>query len=604
MPRLTKKTIAVLVGVAVTALATGVGLYLQSSPIGTWVEQRTYDLRFAYRGPLPVSTEVPITILAIDETSLTNLPEPIMLWHGHFAAVVEKLAATGAVVLGIDFVFSDISAFDPEETQRRFSAALIGAGVSNMPIVFANPYDYIPPEAIRFAALAVGHSFGYANLTTDTDDFVRRQEIAAPGGISFALDIARRFSEKTGRNVTIDPEETSTILINYRGPDHYTRVSLSDAVEAANRNDLDFFESNFSGRIVLIGRIGERGGEDFHSTPQYYLIDRSNREIPWRTPGVEIHAHTVTTLIEGNAIEEMSTRDRQLTTLGVAAAVTLACMVLAPAWGATLSFALIAGIIGLAFVVLFPTDYWLHLVSPVSAGIVALGSSQMANYVLEGREKRYLRNAFKRYVNNDVIAKILDSPEGLILTGEERNVSILFADIRGFTSMSEGIPAATLVKLLNRYLGSMVHAIQSNGGMIDKFIGDGIMALFGATLDDEDAALHSVQAALAMLAGLDDVNRELVADGLPPIGIGVGIHSGQAVIGNIGSSERMEYTAIGGVVNTAARIESLTRKYDADILISAETFAAVGNDIEAEFLGSSEVKGKAKPIKIYRVKPK
>ena len=147
----------------------------------------------------------------------------------------------------------------------------------------------------------------------------------------------------------------------------------------------------------------------------------------------------------------------------------------------------------------------------------------------------------------------------------------------------------------------MVNAIQKNHGMVDKFIGDGIMAMFAVPLDDPEAAYHAVQAAQAMLEGLDLVNRALAVDGIAPIGIGVGIHTGEAVVGNIGSPKKMDYTAIGDVVNTASRIEGLTRKLEAEILISEETYHDLEGRIPAEFMGPQQVKGKDEHVPIYKV---
>ncbi len=457
---------------------------------------------------------------------------------------------------------------------------------------------------LRFAALAVGHTVAFANLTTDDDDFVRRQEIAGRSRDtfepSFALAVAQAFASKTGRDIPVDVETNPEVLINFQGPGQFDRVSFGDAVEAANANDSEFFR-RFAGRIVLIGRIGERGDEDFHSTPQYYWADRSDPTKPLRTAGLEIHAHTVTTLLEGSSIIELPSNVQLATTMVVAATVTLLGLYLSAVGAVGTSLAVVAGFVLITFALLFPMGYWLHIVAPVSAASVSMGISLGWNYVREGREKRYLRGVFRRYVNDTVIEEILESSDGLSLQGEKKEVSVLFADIRNFTSRSEGISAEKLVSLLNRYFEGMVKAIESNGGIIDKFIGDGIMALFGAPLADKDAPLNAVRAALGMLAALESLNRELVEEGLEPIGIGVGVHTGQAVIGNVGSPERMEYTAIGDVVNTASRIESLTRKLDADILISADTFKAVGGAVRTEHRGSEQVKGKAQLVEIYQV---
>ena len=608
MPPKKKLVTSLFLWVAITLGATGGGLLIQSSSIGTWIEQRTYDLRFAFRGSLPPSPEAPITVLAIDEETLSEIPDPLMLWHRHFAGVIEKLAEGRAAVVGLDFIFSDISRFDPSG-QQAFSQALLRSGAAGLPVVLAYRVTARgveqPPEAIRFAALAVGHSLAYINLTTDNDDFVRGQEIAARSGddlqSSFPLAVASAYAAGMGQTLPVDADSEPTILINFRGPDHFPQVSFSAAVDAANRGDLEFFEQNFGGRIVLIGRVGERGDEDFHSTPQYYWTDRTDRTRAWRTPGVEIHGSTIATLLEGSFIREIEGTGQLQAALVLVSLVTLLCLRFSPLWAISASVLVLIGFLYTAFSLLFPEGYWLHVVAPVSGAALAVGASQVSNYLRVGREKRYLRSVFKRYVNDAVIEQILASPDGLHLEGNRKRVSVLFADIRGFTRRSEGLEAEVLVGQLNAYFHGMVRAIQDRGGMVDKFIGDGIMALFGAPLDDPDAPRHSVEAALAMIQALDQVNKKLAEHGAQPIRIGIGIHTGDAVVGNMGSPEKMDYTAIGDVVNTASRIESLTRRLDADILISSETFESAGDAIRTKHRGSEAVKGKAELVEVYEV---
>jgi adenylate cyclase len=157
------------------------------------------------------------------------------------------------------------------------------------------------------------------------------------------------------------------------------------------------------------------------------------------------------------------------------------------------------------------------------------------------------------------------------------------------------------VAQLNRYFEKMVDAIQSHQGTVDKFLGDGIMAVFGAPLDDSDSALHAVQAALTMLRKLDTLNSEFAAEAVEPIRIGIGIHSGEVIVGNIGSSRKVEYTAIGDVVNATSRIEGLTRTLDTDLLISSVTYELVKGVVAAQYLGDYAVKGKTEMIGIYGV---
>jgi adenylate cyclase len=580
---------------------------IESSSLGGWIEQRTYDLRFRFRGPLPSVPYVPITILAVDEQTLTNISDPMLLWHRHFARVINALAEADAGAVGIDFILADITQYDPEG-QQALSAALLEAGSRSVPIVLAYRVRESgveqPPEAVRLAALAVGHPLAFINLTSDTDDFVRRQQIEAPseGGqteSSFALAIADAFAKKMHR--TRQPVPTgSTLFINYRGPEHFELISFDSLLEAAEKGDKQFLR-HFAGRIVLIGRVGLRGDEDFHSTPQYYWQGREdNPGMALRTPGIEIHGHAITTMLSGQFIQPVARPYQQIATIALVALVAALCFRLRPVSAVAASVTVIGLYLVVSFWV-FNRGYTMLVVPPFAGALVMLGLSETINFLLEGREKQRLRQIFKRYVNDNVIEQVVEAPDRLALQGKRRNITVLFADIRSYTARSEKMPPESLVKDLNAYLTAMVEAIQSRNGMIDKFIGDGIMALFGVPLDDPHHALHAAEAAKAMLEALDRLNSNLVREGSEPIAIGIGIHSGEAVVGNIGSPQKMEYTAIGDAVNTAARIESLTRKLDANILVSGEAYAALEGKIPGEHKGDQALKGKDRPVTIYKL---
>jgi adenylate cyclase len=347
--------------------------------------------------------------------------------------------------------------------------------------------------------------------------------------------------------------------------------------------------------------MGLAGDEDLHSTPQYFSPGAMKEGESIRTPGVEIHANAIATLLAGDRLRTLSSVQQHGVTLLLVFAVSFCCLRFSPVPALISSAILIVAFLGFSSSVAFGHGLWVLLVPPVTGAIVAIGAAEIANYMIEGREKRQLRNIFKRYVNDDVIEKILESPRDLILKGERKRITVLFADIRDFTTRAEKAPAEALVKNLNEYFTAMVTVVQDHNGMVDKFIGDGLMALFGVPIDDPEAALHAVQAARAMLGALQNVNREFEKKGIAPIGIGIGIHTGEAVVGNVGSVRKMEYTAIGDVVNVAARIEGLTRKLDRDLLISADTFGALQGQIAAEPLGEEAVKGRFRPISVYGV---
>jgi adenylate cyclase len=600
-----KQGIRLLVYLGIVVFASAIALFLQFSTLGTWVEQKTYDFRFRLRGASSSSNRVPVAIVAIDEKSFSEIPDPLMLWQRHFAQVLDALVGAGAGAIGVDFVFSDIGSIAPER-QMALVESVLRARSAEVPVVLGyrirSTYVEQPPPMLTMAA--GGDGFGYLNLTTDSDDFIRRQQILAydeenhlePG---FSLALAKGFLSGKNQELSALRPDQDTILINYKEPRHFPRISFSEVLRAAQEQDQEFLRNTFDGRIVLIGMVGQPGDEDLHSTPFYSW--REDPTMPRRSPGVEIHASVITTLMEGSFIEELEEPTQLLITVITTALIVLCCAVFSPVTSLVISMALLLGY-GLAVCLwLFQAGWWVTMVSPATGGLLAIGFAQMANFMLEGQDKRRLRQLFQRYVDDDVIQQILEMPEELALQGERRRVAVLFSDIRGFTSRSEGEAAENVVAHLNLYFKAMVDAIQKNHGMVDKFIGDGIMAIFAVPLDDPEAAYHAVQAAEAMLEGLESVNRELAEDGIAPIGIGVGIHTGEAVIGNIGSPKKMDYTAIGDVVNTASRIEGLTRKLEAEILISKETYQDLDGRIPAEFMGPQQVKGKDEMVPIYKV---
>jgi adenylate cyclase len=278
---------------------------------------------------------------------------------------------------------------------------------------------------------------------------------------------------------------------------------------------------------------------------------------------------------------------------------------------------LIAGLLSLAFA--------RRLTEPIVALVghtqrIARGDYSVRNTTYREDELGRLSEAFdlmsRGLAERDRVRDLLDknvSPEvatallrdGATLGGQEREVTILFADLRGFTSLSEKLPAPELLTLLNRYLDRMSAAIEAQGGVIDKFIGDAIMALFGAPVTQGDAADRALAAALGMERALADFNAELAAEGRRPLGIGIGINTASVVAGNIGSHRRLNYSVIGDGVNVAARLESLTRtpEYRTSIITSAATAAALREPTRFTLrdLGPIQVKGRAVPVEIFAV---
>jgi adenylate cyclase len=587
-----KARLPIYLGIAV--LATAAGWFAGQTSLGEQIEKRTYDYRFGLKELFPISTSAPITILAIDEKSLENIPDPLMLWQRHFARVLNHLAASGAQAVGLDVLLSPIGRFDPEG-ETALARALLGAGAADVPVILVyrareHSVDQ-PPEMIRMAANAHGDSFGYANLTVDDDDFVRSQTLQDPTfQPGFALAVAKVYAKRVNKPLKF-PVGQEEVLIDYMPRGTFPRVSFHDAHEAVKSENTAFFRSKFAGRIVLIGRVSDPGGDDLHSTPLYS---------GFRTPGIDIHANTIAMLIDNRPILKLSPSQHLLVVGFMSLAFTLS-------WGYVRRLALgtsLALVLGYAVFVIgmFLQGKWVSVLAPASGAGVALVLTLGANYFLEGKEKGRIRNLFKGYVSDAVIAQLLEAPEGVALNGARRRIAVLFADIKGFTTISESASAERVVQLLNEYFGVMVEVIHARGGTVNSLMGDGIMAMFGAPISDGDAALHAVEAGQAMMRALARVNESLKAKGFEPIEIGVGINSGEAVIGNMGSVQKMEYTAIGDVVNTAARIEGQTRSIPgADILISEDAYQWIAGRIPAEFAKEAALKGKGQTVRLYRV---
>ncbi len=215
------------------------------------------------------------------------------------------------------------------------------------------------------------------------------------------------------------------------------------------------------------------------------------------------------------------------------------------------------------------------------------------------REKEYIRSTFERYVSRPLAKRILAQRDELQLGGEEREVTILFSDIRRFTNMAEGMPPARVVALLNEYFSRMIGIITAHEGMVDKFMGDAVMALFGAPVHLGDEALRSVRCALEMQAALREINQAREAAGEPPFAVGIGINTGPVVAGNIGSQDRMEYTVIGDNVNIAARLQGIAKA--GEILVSESTYRAIRERVVATALAPVALKGKSSPLPVYRI---
>jgi adenylate cyclase len=233
-------------------------------------------------------------------------------------------------------------------------------------------------------------------------------------------------------------------------------------------------------------------------------------------------------------------------------------------------------------------------------GIVARALEDMTRGL---RERETVKSAFARYVSQQVLDSVLDSGSLPVLQGARRRITVLFCDIRGFSTISEHMPPEDVVQLLNEYFECMVEIVFRHKGTLDKFLGDGLMVIFGAPLEDALQEEHAISAAVDMQRQLNVLGEQWQLQGRAPIRIGIGIHTGTAIVGNVGSSQRMDYTAIGDTVNVAARLQAATKQFETGILVSETTWSATQGNFNVRDVGPIYVRGRGAPVQVYAVSP-
>lgn len=319
-----------------------------------------------------------------------------------------------------------------------------------------------------------------------------------------------------------------------------------------------------------------------------------------KMPGINIHAAVADDILSNRFMHPIDARVR-ITSVVLTGVITGVIATLLPAWWATAVTALAIIAFGYAGMWLLGIGYWINVTQPFAASSIALLSGVGYQYFVEGREKRKMKKLFGQYVSKDVYHQLVSDPSRARLGGARREMTVLFSDIRGFTSVSEKGEPEDIVHTLNEYFTKMVEIVFRHQGTLDKFVGDMVMALFNAPLDDPGHADHAVEAALDMIDELMRLNEGWKAAGRPVLDIGIGINTGPMIAGNIGSEQIMSYTVIGDAVNLGSRLESLNKNYGTRIIISEATKALLNGRYEFRSLGDVVVKGKTKPVAIFEV---
>lgn len=383
------------------------------------------------------------------------------------------------------------------------------------------------------------------------------------------------------RRIPVDAQVAS--LIPYRGKrGSFPYISASDVLRDRVPPDV------LANAIVLVGTTAP-GLMDLRATPVESVY-----------PGVEVHANMIAGILDQNIKDHppytLGAEFLMLTLSGLLMAFLLPR--LTPLWATALTL----GMLSVAF--LFNLLMWqaANLVLPIAPLMLLITLIFVLNmsygFFVESRGKRQLAGLFGQYVPPELVDEMAKDPEAFSLEGENRELTVLFSDVRGFTTISEGLEPKELTQLMNEYLTPMTHVIQHHRGTIDKYMGDAIMAFWGAPLEDPHHARHALQAAMDMFRSLELLRQDFAAKGWPPINIGIGINTGPMTVGNMGSEFRMAYTVMGDAVNLGSRLEGLTKQYGVNIIVSEFTRAQVPEFVFRE-LDLVRVKGKDKPVAIY-----
>lgn len=614
---------------------------------------KTFDVYQIAKPRVPAGQ--PVLIVDIDEASLNTVgqwPWP----RTTVADLIAKIAGDGAAAIGLDIVFAEADRTSPdrladnmpnlsEEARKELKAApnhdAILAGMIQRTRTVLGQSAYNPrkddtrkklePKA-SFATLGqapdrflIGYPGLLANIPEleeaasgrgmftvlpDPDGVVRRVPVVmkAGGAIlpSLNADMLRvatgqtTYVIKTGdagveavilAGVSI-PTDANAQLWIYFGPHDPRRfVSASDVLAGK------VAAKTFAGKLVLIG-TSATGLFDVKSTPVEPVM-----------PGVELHAQALENILSKTSLK------RPAYAIGaelcLALAVALAFIVFVPIVGAItaalLGAAITALVSGLAWYLFTQQGVLLDVVYPLLGGLAVFATMVFVNYFREEAQRRQIRSAFSQYISPDLVEQVAQEPDRLVLGGETRDLTILFSDVRGFTSISESYKSNPqgLTSLLNRLLTPLSHAVMETGGTIDKYMGDAIMAFWNAPLNNKTHARNACTAALKMMANLDRVNSERKqeakesGEAYTPLRIGIGINTGDCVVGNMGSDMRFDYSVLGDAVNLASRLEGQSENFGVPIILGSSTADLVRDDFAVLELDRLRVKGKTEPETVY-----
>ncbi len=597
-PRL--KGVFLLVLVAAIVTATALLPSSRESPLAD-AERLAFDLEMrALRELRPRPLADDVVLVGIDEETEAAYPEPIALWHRHFARAYHVLALARPKAVGVDIVL-------PEHSYDWIVAGSDLALMRALVDLKRNAaFAFVQTVNRRGEVVPVQGNFGGivapANLGID-------QQLRDPDSVS------REFSEpRLSRTREPAPTLAGQLLRAMGRPVHegYIDYSLGAPLEYVPLHRLATMEPEraaelFGGRVVLIGSL-------IRTTDRWRLPVKllardpgaaiedgeagATGRLVFDQPGVLVHLQVLRNHLASGPLQPLPDSVKWLLVVFAMLAVLVSAR---PATIIALAVVVPVALAGVGMLAILAAQRLLPIAPMIAAFWVALVARGVFDAVEAVVDRLRLQQSFAGQVSPAVMKEMLGGTLTPGVSGQLADVCVLFSDVRDFTTLSEKMPPEVVTTVLQRYFDRMVHAVHRFDGTVDKFIGDGMMILFGAPLRLDDPCGDAVECALAMMAELDQLNVEFAHEGLPTLTIGIGINYGKATVGNIGSTERHNYSAIGDVVNVAARVEGLTKELGRKIVITESVVEKLGGRFNFDPLGIHNVKGHS-PVKVWGIR--
>jgi adenylate cyclase len=571
----------------VAVLALGALWLLSFTPQWRQLEFKTFDAytALAARGP----GDTPVVIVAIDEPSFRELGLHWPFPRRTHAELIERAASDGALVIAFDLLFAEATNAADDgrmaDAIRRARNVVLAKTREKSQTSVSREWTLVEPLPELVEA---GARTGEVGVDPDADFVVRMMPSFAD---SFDREIVRLAH---GKDAAAGASNAVQTLVRYEGPHgsfptvHYYQA-LSPGMLPAG-----FFKD----KIVLVGL-------DVHASPEVTRRQADLYNSPFLDaeggvmPGVEIHANIISNLLQGRALipasNTLNTMVAGLLVLGVG----LVGVRRSPAATAATLAALSVALLGLSYVLFASYDLWLSPLLPIAAAAAMFIVQTAVGFLSERRRAQETKRAFAQYVPAEVVNRLIERPELLELGGEERELTLLFADLANFTTMSEKLAPRAVVAVLGKYFDAMSTVIYRHSGTVDKYIGDGIMAFWGAPLPDDRHAERALQAAIDMQDQFRKLARRLQRKGAPVMSMRIGIHTGNVIVGNVGSRARFAYTAIGDAVNLASRLEGANKAYGTSILLSEATVLRLKDQVSLRPVDSVMVKGRTDAVMIF-----